>query len=100
MVNFSVSLLEGREVEHPAGGSMPYQEGGLPTAGGEFQNSKAIINGNRVKILAKDDVFRDGEVKIVGFRIPIHTVKLQSMAEVHNDTVLGAAQHFHRNPYG
>ena len=55
MVNFSFSLLEGREVEHPAGGSMPYQEGGLPTARGEFQNSKAIIDGNRVKILAKDE---------------------------------------------
>ena len=100
MVNFGISLLEGREEERPTGLSMLHQECGLPTAGGEFQNSIAIIDGNRVKILAKEDVFRYGDVKIIGFRIPIHTVKLQSMAEIHNDIVLGAAQHFHRNPYG
>jgi hypothetical protein len=76
MVNFGVSLLEGREVERPTGRSMLYEESIFPTAGGEFQNSILIIDFNRVKILAKDNVFRYGDVKIVSFRIPIHTIKM------------------------
>ena len=80
--------------------SILYQECFHQTAGGEFQNTILILNADIVIILARNYVFWDGDIKIVGFRLPIHMVKFQRLAEVRSDILIVAAQHFSRNLYG